>query len=374
MYRIGVIGSGHRMTPLVMKMIANEDFEVCGVCDVNIDGVREKYAEQENVNFYTDAVEMIESEKPDCLMIGTRCSLHTDLMVLAAKYNLPTFLEKPVCINEQQLEQLKMLKGISDRVVVSFPLRNTMLVNCVRDIIDSGKLGRIIQVQACNNVPYARVYYHDWYRDENETGGLWLQKATHDFDYINSLLGGLKPVRICASESKQVFRGDMPAGQKCTDCPHRLTCPESDKNVASYGDKYEVKDSCCFAVDTGNHDNATAIVEYDNGVHAVYTQNFVARKGAAKRGARLIGYYGTVEFDFVTGKAHVYYHNENKTETYEFALGHGHSGGDDALIKNFAAVVRGTETSRSSLDDGILSATMCLAAKRSSNEKIFCDI
>jgi hypothetical protein len=32
-------------------------------------------------------------------------------------------------------------------------------------------------VQAINNVPYGSVYYHSWYRDPKETGGLFLQKA-----------------------------------------------------------------------------------------------------------------------------------------------------------------------------------------------------
>src|SRR5438045_2774069 len=82
----------------------------------------------------------------------------------------------------------------------------------------SGALGTVEQVQAVNNVPfYAGGYYHGWMRDDEETGGLWLQKATHDFDYINALVGQ-RPVRITAMESKTVFRGEMPAGLHCVDC------------------------------------------------------------------------------------------------------------------------------------------------------------
>lgn len=374
MYKIGVIGSGSRMTPLVKNTVSQEDFVLGAVCDPQLESVKEKYKDYENVKYYTDAQKMLENEDLDGVMIGTRCSLHTHFMELAAKYKIPTFLEKPVCVNEKQLQILENLKGISDKVVVSFPLRNTAIVNCVRDIIKSGKLGQPAHVQAYNNVPYARCYYHKWYRDDTETGGLWLQKATHDFDYINSLLYDIKPVRICAVSSKQVFKGDMPAGQKCTDCPKRNECPESAQNVAGYGDKYEVGDGCCFAVDTGNQDSGSAIIEYSNGMHAVYSQDFIARKGAGKRGARIIGYYGTVEFDFVTGIVQVFYHNEDRTETHTFAKGHGHFGGDAALIDNFCDVVEGRDTSRSTLDDGIMSAKMCLLAKKSAEQKIFCQI
>ena len=372
MYQIGVIGSGRRMTPLVMKLLAQEDFSVRAVCDPNLEKVKEVYSGHDVV-FYSDAEEMLKREKLDCLMIGTRCSLHTHFMCLAARYNLPTFLEKPVGICEEELEQLESLTAISDRVVVSFPLRNSAIVREVRSIIQSGKLGKIAQVQAYNNVNYGRGYYHKWYRDDQETGGLWLQKATHDLDYINSLLDA-KPIQIAALESKQVFRGTQPAGSKCADCPHRAECPESDQNVKGYNDPFEIGEFCCFAEDTGNQDSGSALVLYDNGMHVTYTQNFIVRKGAGKRGARLIGYYGTLEFDFNTGDITVFYHNQDHVERHHIEAAEGHSGGDDVLLRNFANVVRGLETSHSPLADGILSARMCLLAKHSAADKRFCSL
>lgn len=371
MYNIGVIGSGHRLTPLVMRLAENEDFQVRAVCDPA--DVREKY-EGHDVTFYTDAEEMLKKEPLDCLMIGTRCSLHTKFMVLAAQYGLPTFLEKPVCINEEQLAELEALTDINEKVVVSFPLRNAPIVNEVREIIRSGKIGKVAHVQAFNNVNYARGYYHKWYRDEGETGGLWLQKATHDFDYINSLLD-TRPVTIAAMDAKQVFKGEMPAGQKCVDCAHRRTCPESDQNVIASNDPFlPPGEYCCFAADTGNEDSGSALVLYENGIHAVYSQNFITRRSAGKRGARLIGYYGTVEFNFNTGEITLIYHNKNHVETHKIEKTHGHSGGDAALIQNFANVVRGLEVSKAPLSDGILSAKMCLLAKRSAKEKVFLNL
>ena len=370
MYSIGVIGSGHRLTPLVMRLAEKQDFKIRAVCDVA--DVNDKY-EGHDVSFYKDAKTMLENEKLDCVMIGTRCSLHTEFMVLAAKYNLPTFLEKPVCINDTQLKELERLSDINDKVVVSFPLRNAPIVNTVREIVKSGKIGKVAHVQAYNNVNYARGYYHKWYRDENETGGLWLQKATHDFDYINSLLD-TKPIQIAATDSKQVFYGDMPEGLKCKDCEKRQECPESDINVKSYGDSYEIGEYCCFAKDTGNEDSGSALIMYDNGMHAVYSQNFIARKDAGRRGARLIGYLGTLEFNFNTGEITVFYHNTGHIEKHSFPKTHGHSGGDAALIDNFADVVRGKDVSHAPLSDGILSAKMCLLAKKSAKEKVFCEI
>ena len=249
----------------------------------------------------------------------------------------------------------------------------TDIVLKVREIIESGRIGTISQVQAYNNVPYGRVYYHDWYRDESETGGLFLQKSTHDFDYINSMLGSLAPTAVCAMESKMIFKGDKPAGVLCDNCPEKDSCPEGPDSLRKLGENPE-GNRCCFAVDTGNQDSGSAIVRYENGLHVVYTQNFVAREGAAKRGARFIGYLGTVEFDFPSATITVYDHFSKEIETIDMSADKGaHFGGDRRLAESFIAVMQGAP-SPSTLAEGILSVEMCLAAKESNQEGRFISI
>ncbi len=372
MYNICVIGGGIRISSLVKKLGEMDDFHIAALCDPK---GKDALLVQDFpvIALYTDAEEMIAKEKPQGIMIGTRCSLHTEYALLCAKHGIPMFLEKPVCTNEEDKERLKTILHMNDKTVVSFPLRTNGMTELVKSIIDSGKLGVISQVQAYNNVPYGRGYYHKWYRDEKETGGLFLQKSTHDLDYINYLLGDT-PVSVCAMNSKVIFKGDMPEGLKCADCPKQDECTESEKNVKTYGDPYSIGEYCCFAKDTGNEDSGSCIVEYQSGLHVVYTQNFVARKKARKRGARLIGYLGTLEFDFCTGIVTVYYHNEQRCETHTLDLSGNHFGGDDKLVKNFADVVSGKDISHADLKSGILSAAMCLAAKKSAEERVFCDI
>ena len=316
---------------------------------------------------------MLQKETLDGVFVGTRCSLHTDFARLVASYGIPLFLEKPVATNRADADRLKEILYHSDKTVVSFPLRVTDIVLKVREIIESGRIGTLSQVQAYNNVPYGRVYYHDWYRDESETGGLFLQKSTHDFDYINSLLGSLAPTAICAMESKMIFKGDKPAGMVCELCLEKDTCPEGPDNLRKL-DVDPTGNRCCFAVDTGNQDSGSAIVRYENGLHVVYTQNFVARAGAAKRGARLIGYLGTVEFDFPSAIITIYDHVTAKTETIDMSEDKGiHFGGDRRLAESFIAVMQG-EKSPSTLAEGILSVEMCLAAKESTAENRFVPI
>ncbi|MEE1278696.1 MAG: Gfo/Idh/MocA family oxidoreductase [Acutalibacteraceae bacterium] len=375
MLKLGIIGYGERIKVILKLLEESGKSTLCAITDINLE--KTKLAlENENrsgIALYDDAEKMLNEQKLDGVLIGTNCSSHTHYALLCSKYNVPMFLEKPVCTNYEDLERLKSILHMNDRTVVSFPLRLTNLCQKVKEIIDSGKIGEVAHVQAYNNVPYARIYFHDWYRDDSETGGLFLQKATHDLDYITYLLGGLKPIRLCAMNSKQVFKGDMPAKLKCADCEKADVCTESPQNIQKNGGTV-YGEYCCFASDTGNEDSGSVILEYENGMHAVYSQNFITRFGAEKRGARLIGYKGTVEFDWYQDKIWVYRHLEDVREEYSVAQCGTHSGGDTYLAENFIAVMEGKDKSRSTLEEGILSATMCLAAKRSANEHIFCEI
>jgi predicted dehydrogenase len=300
------------------------------------------------------------------------------MQVLA--HHLPLFLEKPVATSMEQLIALREAMDESrSPVVVSFPLRVSAMCETARAIIDSGAIGTVEHVQATNNVPfYAGGYYHGWMRDEEETGGLWLQKATHDFDYLNALIRQ-QPVSICAMESKTVFRGDMPAGLRCVDCWQQKECPESPYNLFYLQEVRPVVEPndwrCSFAPDTGNHDSASAIIGYESGMHAVYTQNFYTRRGAATRGAKLVGYRGTVEFDWYRNELLVHYHHTSRVERHQFeSVGEGHHGGDKELARDFLNVLTGNGPSRTPLDAGLRSVHMCLLARESCQTGAFMPI
>ncbi|MBP1990164.1 Gfo/Idh/MocA family protein [Paenibacillus eucommiae] len=378
--RIGVIGFGLRIEMIVDQLLQFDlGVELAAITDINIHKVSEQLAEKGRntaaITMYSDADEMLDKEQLDGVLIGTRCSLHTRMAKKVLKRNLPLFLEKPVATTMEDLLSLKEAAAASEsEVVVSFPLRNTPLLKLVKGIVDSGKLGTVEHVQAINNVPYGGVYFHNWYRDERETGGLFLQKATHDFDYINYLLG-LKPVTICAMKSKQIFKGDKPEGLYCKDCDEFKSCPESPFVQKFFQAELSHGDMCSFAKDTGNEDSGSALIQYESGMHVSYSHNFFARKAAAVRGSRLLGYKGTVEFDWNTDIAKVYMHHTSRIETYQVDSSQmSHGGGDAALASNFLKVMQGKEKSGTSLDAGLLSALMCLKAKESAETHTFKEI
>ncbi|MGL4737064.1 MAG: Gfo/Idh/MocA family protein [Cellulosilyticaceae bacterium] len=374
---IGVIGFGLRAEYVLLNFNQYEmGVNLTCVCDPQVEAAKERINRigynADEVRFYDDVDEMLTAENLDGIVVGTPCASHTDIAIQVMKYNIPMFLEKPVAISLDQIQRLQEASTTyTAEAVVSFPLRVTPICKKVKEIIDSGKLGRIEHVEAVNNVNYGRVYYHNWYRDDSLTGGLFLQKSTHDLDYINYLLG-IKPVAICAMESKQVFKGDKEPGVTCNTCDEYKTCPESPFKIRhDYQDATD-GEGCAFAKDTGNHDSASILTRYETGMHTVYTQNFVVRKAAGKRGARLIGYKGTLEFDFNTAVIKVYSHVSGVVETYEMnTQGLNHFGGDRALCENFVEVMKGTGKSEAPLSAGITSALMCLYARESATTDKF---
>ncbi|GAA1604341.1 hypothetical protein GCM10009804_70840 [Kribbella hippodromi] len=367
MTALGVIGYGNRAgNVLHVLREADPRVSIAAVADPHAD-----HGRAPDARWFDSAEDMLASVALDGVLIGTRCDLHAPMAATVLRRGLPLFLEKPVAIDRDQLTELRRAAlGASAPVVVSFPLRMAAVIRRVKALLEAGAIGELGQVQAVNNVPEYGVeaYYHGWMRDEAITGGLWLQKATHDFDYLNYLVGA-QPVEVTALESKTFFRGDQPAGLLCRDCELAGDCPESPVNVAArddlVGNVPPEAWRCAFGVDTGNHDSASAIVRYESGVQVAYSQNFYSRKGAARRGATLIGYRGTLRFDFYSGVIEVEDHFTGAVRKEQTSTEEAHFGGDAAMAAAFLAACRGEQNDSSPLSAGILSVAMCLAARES---------
>ena len=370
--RLGVIGYGERARHVAQTMIRQDpSVKLSAIADPRCDVLRSQMADEDpeiasTVRFYDSPDSMLDAEDLDGVIVGTRCSLHAQMALKVFAAGVPLFLEKPIATTMDDLLALK--EHAHNKVVVSFPLRVSALAKLASEIVHDGHIGSVEHVQAWCNVPYGAVYYQSWYRDESETHGMFLQKASHDFDYINFLLGDNRPTTICAMKSKQVFRGSHPAGLKCMDCAERRTCFESPyhpSRTAPLSLDMPAKEMCAFAVDTGNEDSGSALIQYESGLHVSYSQNFYSRNKAATRGARLIGYKGTIEFDWFTETLKVMHHHDAHVETHEFDKTSDHGGGDQVLASNFIDVIRGEAPSISPIANGLLNGLQCLKATES---------
>jgi predicted dehydrogenase len=289
-------------------------------------------------------------------------------------------MEKPVAITFEQVQRLEeTFRHYTAPTVVSFPLRLSPVLQTVKDLVDSGRIGTVEHIDAFNDVPYGTVYFRTWYRDYELTGGLFLQKATHDLDYITYLLNQ-KPRWIAAMSGRRVFGGEMPWDLQCKDCQLQESCPESpfvrvrlgfEREAVAYS---EQQDYCVFSEGFEIEDIDNCLIEYESGAQVSYTQNVFARYKAERRGARLLGYKGTIEFDWYQNQIKLYSHTSPTIETIDFTGDMPHFGGDRELCYDFLLAMRDRKPSRSPIEAGILSALTCLWARESAQTRQFYEV
>ena len=386
MIRLGVVGFGARISGVINHPLKTADpsMRVVGIVDPHEEAARSRLAEEDkgDVTFYPSLDEMVRRGNLDALAIGTRCHQHTPFAIEAAKYDLPLFLEKPVSTSMAQASALEAaFEGSRCEAVVSFPLRVSPLCVLARRQIEEGAVGEANHILAVNYVPYGTCYFDFQYREFEITQGLFLQKATHDFDYMSYLMGS-NIVRVAAMASYgRVFGGHKPAGLQCSQCDETRTCMESPYNRArnlsgGRGDDHP----CLFGEEIGtpetgmNEDASSALVEFASGAQGVYTQVFYSRRDSGTRGATVSGYDGTVSFDWYTNKMKRVRHHFPFSDVSSGAEGMGHFGGDDALAYNFLDVIKGNDRSQTPITTGIQSAYSCLAAKESAETGRFVEV
>jgi len=386
MIKLGVIGHGGRVSSVINNALrkVEPDLKVVGVVDPNEETARSRLSEDDrtDVVFYESVDELVRRANPDALVIGTRCGLHTPFAIEAARYDLPLFLEKPVATSmEQAIALERAFENSRCQVVVSFPLRVSPLCTLTRQYIAEGAVGNPEHIMSVNYVPYGTTYFDYFYRDFDSTQGLFLQKATHDFDYMSYLMDS--PVlRVAAMASfGRIFGGDKPAGLRCSECDEAESCLESPANRKRNFSGGTLEDHpCLFSRDCGspeggmNEDSSSALLEFANGAKGVYTQVFYTRRDAGARGAVVSGYKGTISFDWYKNEINRVRHHAPFSDTVKAGEGAAHFGGDLRLAYDFIGLIKGKNASQTPIEAGIMSAYACLAAKESAEKGVFIDV
>lgn len=170
--------------------------------------------------------------------------------------------------------------------------------------------------------------------------------------------------------TRMAYGGDMPHGLRCSGCDRASTCPESPAGIARRGDDGGVGTGdhlCVFGDGIKLQDAGAALLAYEGGAHASYTQNFLSRRTAGSRGATVTGYEATLSFDWYKETVTVVDHHSDRVDSFRVRATSGHLGGDEALARNFVDLCLGRDESRTDLAAGLLSAAMCLAARESAH-------
>jgi predicted dehydrogenase len=172
-------------------------------------------------------------------VVATPDHHHVAPALAALEAGLDVLVEKPLAPSPAEcLALVAAAERAGRQLHVCHVLRCTPFFGAVRDVVRSGRLGRIVTVEHRSNVDalhMAHSYVRGAYGREDRSNPMLLAKCCHDLDLLGWILDD-PMVRVSSFGSLAHYRPES-AGpeipERCTDgCPIESTCPWS--AIAAY--------------------------------------------------------------------------------------------------------------------------------------------
>lgn len=182
---------------------------------------------------YGSAEEMLRAGKlADVMMICTQDRQHFAHAMAALNLGYHLLLEKPFAVTAQDCKTIvRMAQERGLHVVVCHVLRYTVFYQKLKQLIDAGRVGEVVSIQASEQVGYwhqAHSFVRGNWGIEEKSAPMLLAKCCHDMDIL-LWLTGKRCRRVSSFGSLRHFRPEFApegAAQRCTDgCPAADTCP-----------------------------------------------------------------------------------------------------------------------------------------------------
>lgn len=183
-YKAVVVGMGKRGKHHASAFHANDRFEVAGICDIDEARLADAAAELGSPETGTDAAALCASVKPDIFCFCTMPNLREDMIRIGieAGARLIAF-EKPVADSSAAAHRIrKMLEESGVKAVVSHQHRYGVHYRKVKEIAESGKLGKIHTIYASTpgwmmHMISHMIDYMRWYNGNADADWVMAQAA-----------------------------------------------------------------------------------------------------------------------------------------------------------------------------------------------------
>jgi len=188
---IGVIGAGNftKMTMLPALKGSGAGYKyIASAGGVSGTALAKKYGFSHST---TDYKEILRDKDVDLVLITTRHDKHASVTAEALAAGKHVFVEKPLALNSEQLEQvLSAYKGSNVSVTVGFNRRFSPHAIKIKSLIGNGPVNVVATMNA-GNIP-ANVWVHDM----KIGGGRIIGEACHFIDLITFFTGS-KVTAVC---------------------------------------------------------------------------------------------------------------------------------------------------------------------------------
>ncbi len=190
--RIGLVGCGGMMCNHARAVNSVDTVEIVAVCDIARERA-EKVAEAlgNNPKVYTDYMDM--ADYVDAVLVALPHDLHYECGAFFARKKKHVMMEKPLCNTEEECLSLINICEENDVVLMcAYPVRFWPGVVKLKDMIDSGEWGRVIQMSI-----WTEQYTHaedvngrpDWSNTARIGGGQFFSHGCHYVDVMLWMLG-----------------------------------------------------------------------------------------------------------------------------------------------------------------------------------------
>lgn len=191
MVRIGILGRGFMATVHALRY-AEMGVEVAAVASPG--GPDEFVAEYaDGATAYREAVEMYDGESLDAIDVCTPTHTHRDLIVPAVERGLDVLCEKP--IERMAADAEAVIDAVDEAGVTFMPghvVRFFPEYAKARERIQEGDVGSPGNARTLRQSPFAER--NAWFLDDERSGGVLLDLAIHDFDFLRWTLGEVEDV------------------------------------------------------------------------------------------------------------------------------------------------------------------------------------
>lgn len=191
---LGRIGWGFHIPAIISH---GDRFSLTAVVDVSEERLAEA-AQKYGVPGYQDLEEMIRAEKPEVVVIASPTHLHREHACTAMRLGVDVFLDKPMAPDyETACAIARCAEETGRKLMVFQPHRAKAPVNHLREIIASGKLGRIVSVSVANS---GYVRRSDWQAFRKYGGGMLNNYGAHYIDAAIYLIQDKVRRLFCAKD------------------------------------------------------------------------------------------------------------------------------------------------------------------------------
>jgi len=208
MIRAGIIGLGKMGISHAAIVGPHPDVELVAVCDT-ASMVLDAFKKFSSVNVYTDYTRMIDSEKPDCVVVATPTRFHYPIVKYALNKEIHTFCEKPFSLTSDEGEEL--VKLANQKWLINQVGYHNHFIGTFRELkrlLKAYILGDLVHFTGEAYGPVVtREKGGTWRSDPEEGGGCLFDYASHVINLIQEIIG--HPVNAKGTLLKKIYSKEV---------------------------------------------------------------------------------------------------------------------------------------------------------------------